>query len=254
MVALGFVGCAHCHTPWIASVLKARPDVKVKAVFDHDRGRAASCASLLGCAVAEGEGQIWRDADIQGVFVCSETDRHRHDVPAAAAAGKHVFVEKPLATNGRDGFEMALALERAGVIFMTGYRTRSEGIFAFLRDEIRGGHFGTVTRIRYVNGHGVMLSRGFSPEHNWITDPAQAGGGAFLDLGTHALDAILWLMDEEVVAATSMTGQRGRTVRRGAHRICRRRDRQPCRLVGGYRAACPLCDKRYRGPRSRERG
>ncbi|HEV8245019.1 MAG TPA: Gfo/Idh/MocA family oxidoreductase [Polyangiaceae bacterium] len=206
MIVLGLVGCAHCHTPWIVSVLKARKDVKVKAVYDHDRLRAEACAWELRSEVVRDASVIWSDPEIRGVFVLSETNRHESDVLAAARAKKHVFVEKPLGLGAKDAFKMTRALEKAGVIFMTGYRTRSEGIFAFLREQIQRGSFGKVTRIRYINCHGGALQGGFRREHSWMTDPKQAGGGAFLDLGTHALDSLLWLMGEPVVAATSATG------------------------------------------------
>jgi len=187
-------------------VLSARPDAKVKAVYDHDRARAEVCARALGAAVVDDPATILKDPDIRGVFVLSETNRHEADVLATSRAKKSVFVEKPLGLGAKDAFKMARSLEKTGVLFMTGYRTRSEGIFNFLREHIRAGSFGKVTRIRYITCHGSGLNGGFAPEHEWMTDPRQAGGGAFLDLGTHALDSLLWLMGEPVVEATAVTG------------------------------------------------
>jgi predicted dehydrogenase len=206
MISLGVVGCAHCHTPWILRVLSARPDAKIRKIYDHDRTRAEGCARALGAAVVDDPGEIWKDPDIRGVFVLSETNRHEMDVLAATRAKKNVFVEKPLGIGAKDAFRMARALEKSGVLFMTGYRTRSEGLFSFLREQIRVGSFGKITRIRYITCHGFGLNGGFAPEHQWMTDPRQAGGGAFLDLGTHALDSLLWLMGEPVVEATAITG------------------------------------------------
>jgi predicted dehydrogenase len=206
MINLGIVGCAHCHTPWILRVLSARTDAKVKTVYDHDRTRAEACAKVLGAAVVDDPTTILKDPTIRGVFVLSETNRHEADVLAASRAKKSIFVEKPLGLGAKDAFKMARALEKSGVLFMTGYRTRSEGIFSFLREQIHAGTFGKVTRIRYITCHGFGLNGGFAPEHEWMTDPRQAGGGAFLDLGTHALDSLLWLMGEPVVEATAVTG------------------------------------------------
>lgn len=208
-IKLGIVGCAHCHTPWIVGVLNARTDAYVKAVYDHDTLRAENSAKVLGCAVVKSAQAIWEDPEITAVFVCSETDRHLQDILAAAKAKKHVFVEKPLGIGADDAYRAANALEDAQVLFSTGYRTRSEGIFIFLRDQIRKGHFGKITRLRYINCHNGALKGGFGPEHRWMTDPKQAGGGAFLDLGTHALDSILWLMNEEAVSATAVVGKTG---------------------------------------------
>ena len=206
MISLGVVGCAHCHTPWILRVLAARPDAKVTVVYDHDRARAETCAQTLGATVVDDPALIWKNPAIRGVFVLSETNRHEMDVLAATRAKKSIFVEKPLGLGAKDAFKMARSLEKSGVLFMTGYRTRSEGLFTFLREQIRAGSFGKVTRIRYITCHSGGLKGGFAPEHEWMTDPRQAGGGAFLDLGTHALDSLLWLMGEPVVEATAVTG------------------------------------------------
>jgi len=206
MISLGVVGCAHCHTPWILRVLAARQDAKVTLVYDHDRGRAETCDQALGATVVDDPALIWKNPAIRGVFVLSETNRHEMDVLAATRAKKSIFVEKPLGLGAKDAFKMARSLEKSGVLFMTGYRTRSEGLFTFLREQIRAGSFGKVTRIRYITCHSGGLKGGFAPEHEWMTDPRQAGGGAFLDLGTHALDSLLWLMGEPVVEATAVTG------------------------------------------------
>jgi predicted dehydrogenase len=206
MIELGVLGCAHCHTPWILRVLSARTDARVKLVYDHDRSRAETCAKALGAQVVDDPALILKDPGIRGVFVLSETNRHQEDVIAVSRAKKSVFVEKPLGLGAKDAFKMARALEKSGVLFMTGYRTRSEGLFNFLREQIRAGSFGKITRIRYITCHGFGLNGGFAPEHEWMTDPRQAGGGAFLDLGTHALDSLLWLMGEPVVEATAMIG------------------------------------------------
>jgi predicted dehydrogenase len=207
MITLAIVGAAHCHTPWIASVLKNRIDAKVKLVYDHDPARARATAKILGSKVASRASAIWSDDEVSGVFILSETNRHEKHVMDAARAKKHVFVEKPLGVGSDEAFRMARALDRAGVIFMTGYRTRSEGVFLFLREQIKQGNFGRVTRIRYVNCHGLALNGGFARDHLWMADPRRAGGGAFLDLGTHAIDSLLWLMDEPVVSATSVTAR-----------------------------------------------
>jgi predicted dehydrogenase len=187
-------------------VLKARTDCLVKTVQDHDKSRAEACAKTLGCAVAADSRAIWDDTEIDGVFILGETNHHRREIAEAVRVKKPVFVEKPLGTGYRDARISADALRKSGLAFMTGYRTRSEGLFLFLRDEIRKGNFGTITRIRYINCHDGELKGGFPDEYGWFYDKAQAGGGAFLDLGTHALDSLLWLTGERVTSATAVTG------------------------------------------------
>src|SRR2546430_609883 len=95
-ITLAFVGLAHIHTPSFVSLVKSRPDVTVKSVWDHDSGRAEKIAAELSALMVFDPKDIWSDPQITAVIVCSETNRHHEIVLAGAAAGKHMFVEKPL--------------------------------------------------------------------------------------------------------------------------------------------------------------
>ena len=208
-VTLALVGGAHIHTPGFIDKLKARPDVTVKTVWDHDAARAERRATALNAAIAPDPEVIWRDPAIQGVIVCSETNRHEQLVLAAAAARKHLFVEKPLGLGAADSFRMAAAIEKAGVIFQTGYFMRGNPAHQFLKAQIAAGTLGTITRYRQTNCHSGSLGGWFDTEWRWMADASQAGCGAFGDLGTHALDIMLWLMgDVDSVTASLNTATR----------------------------------------------
>ena len=203
MTTIALVGCAHIHTPGFVRRLQARRDVKTVAVWDHDPARAEGCAAQLGAPVAAGLDSIWDDSSIEGVIVCSETDRHEALVIAAAAAGKHLFVEKPLGMGAGDAYRMADAIEQAGVLFQTGYFQRGIPAHQRLRELVAKGVFGQITRARFVSCHSGALRDIFTPQWLWMTDLKQAGVGAFGDLGTHALDLMLWMLgDVERVTAT----------------------------------------------------
>ncbi len=190
---LALIGCAHIHTPGFIKRINARADVRVKWVWDHDVDRAAKRAGELGATVADLD-TIWRDDDIRAVVVCSETNRHEPLVLNAVAANKHMFVEKPLGMGAADAYRMADAIERAGLFFQTGYFMRGEPVHQFLREHIATGSFGRITRFRHTNCHSGSLGRWFDTEWLWMTDVAQAGVGAFGDLGTHSLDVLLWML------------------------------------------------------------
>jgi predicted dehydrogenase len=205
-VGAAFVGCAHIHTPNFVKRLQDRRDVRVLAVWDHDRARAQKTADVFGVPVTPLDA-IWSNDDVAAVIVCAETDRHPELVAAAAAAGKHLFVEKPLASTGRDAFAMADAVERAGVRFQTGYFMRGQPINRFVREQIQRGNFGMLTRIRASNCHSGALKGWFDAEWRWMADPGTAGFGGFGDLGTHALDLLVWMLgDVERVTASMHMG------------------------------------------------
>ncbi len=190
---IAFLGCAHIHTPDFVRRLRSRSDLNVKTVWDHDTERAVRYAKDLGAFVADSIDTVLQDDEIKAVIICSETNRHEELVLASVQQRKHLFVEKPLGIRADDAHRMADAIEGAKVLFQTGYFLRSRPAYRFLRDEIRKKHFGTITRIRSSKCHGGALEGWFEGDWCWMTDPSQGGFAAFGDLGTHALDLMLWL-------------------------------------------------------------
>ncbi len=204
MTTVALVGAAHIHTPGFVKRLQARDDVTVKYIWDHQPERAAKYTEALSAQVAPDVAEVWADPAIDGVIICSETNRHEPLVLAAAESGKHLFAEKPLGMGAVDAYRMADAIERAGVLFQTGYFMRGNPIHLFLREQLANGAFGTVTRFRHTNCHSGSLGGWFDTDWRWMTDPAQAGVGAFGDLGTHSLDIMLWLMGHVTDATATL--------------------------------------------------
>jgi predicted dehydrogenase len=201
-MTVAFVGVAHIHTPSYLKLIKQRPDVQIKYIWDHDAERAARRAKEVNAQVAPEAKTIWSDPEVTAVIILSETDRHHELVLAAAKAGKHMFVEKPLGINARESREMAEAIEKAGVQFTTGYFMRTDAKNLFLKSQIDAGNFGTITRVFASNCHNGSLGGWFDTEWRWMADPNIAGVGAFGDLGTHQLDILMWLLgDIDSVAA-----------------------------------------------------
>lgn len=203
------VGCAHIHTPGFVNLLKGRPDVTVKYVWDHQVVRAETRAKELGAQVTDKLDVIWGDPHVEAVVICSETDRHPALVRAAARAGKHLFVEKPLGITAAESIAMAKAIDAAKVHFTTGYFMRTDPKHLFLKQQVQNGAFGTITRASAWNCHSGSLGGWFDEKPNdpanswrWMADISQAGVGGFGDLGTHSLDILMWILgDIESVSA-----------------------------------------------------
>jgi len=211
-ITVALVGVAHIHTPGLGDIIKRRTDVRVKWVWDYDAGRAQKYAAQLGGQVAGELSQVWSDPEVAGVIIYSETNRHQELVLAAAKAGKHMFVEKPLGITARESREMAEAIQKANLLFTTGYFQRTDPKHLFLKQEVAKGNFGKISRVRGSNCHGGSLGGWFDQEYRWMADPKIAGVGAFGDLGTHKLDILMWIFGD-VEAATadvrSVTGRYG---------------------------------------------
>lgn len=213
MQTTAFLGAAHIHTPDFVNRIKARTDIAVKYVYDHNAKRAAANADNLGAAVA-GIDTILADPEVTSAIICSETRHHPELVTKAAAAGKHLFVEKPLGITGESASAMAQAIKNAGVVFQTGFFSRGAAHNQFIRQEVLAGHLGRVTRMRYTQCHQGSLGGWFDTQWRWIADATEAGGGAYADLGAHALDIILWVLGPvsglAVKFSASIAGATGR--------------------------------------------
>lgn len=204
MIKVAFVGCAHIHTPNFVERINQRDDVQTKYVWDHDGARAQINAEKLGATAVSDPNTIWHDGEVTAVIICSETNRHLSLVKAACAAGKHLFVEKPLGMGASDSRTMAELIAQADVLFQTGYFMRGFPDMQFAKAAIKAGHFGKITRIRLSNCHSGALGDWFTPEWLWMTDPLLAGVGAFGDMGTHVLDILLWWLGRLPTSGTAV--------------------------------------------------
>ena len=201
MPTVALLGCAHIHTPGFVHTLKQRqPEIKVRYVWDPNAARAARWAPDLAAAIVRHPGRALQDPQVQAVIICSETNRHKKLVIAAARAKKHIFAEKPLGLGARDSYAMAQAVTEAGVLFQTGYAKRGQPAFLAVKEQFEVGNLGRVTRVRGSMCHGGVLDGWFdakpgnpAEEWCWMADPRRAGCGAFGDLGTHMLDILMWL-------------------------------------------------------------
>ena len=205
-VTLALLGAAHLHTPMFLSMLKTREDVKVAYVWDHAAVRAEKHASDCGAKAAKTAAEVLGDPGVAGVVILSETSLHAELATAAAQAKKHVFIEKPLGAGAKDAAEIAAALEQAGVLFTSGYHLRTIPKHIFIRENIEQGHLGKVVRVHCSFCNDCVLQGEFDQEFKWTVDPKWGALGSFADIGTHALDLLMWLMgDVEAVTADIRT-------------------------------------------------
>jgi predicted dehydrogenase len=160
------------------------------AVMDIDAGRAWSVAERHGVPAYDTSVEaLLARQEVEAVYIATPNHLHKEQVLAAAAAGKHVFVEKPLALSVADAEEMVDACERAGVKLMVGYLMRFHAYHRHLKAMIEAGDLGQVVFGR------AQLTCWYPPmEGAWRQNLALGGGGAFIDMGTHCLDLLEMLI------------------------------------------------------------
>ncbi|MEM4373466.1 MAG: Gfo/Idh/MocA family oxidoreductase, partial [Nitrososphaerota archaeon] len=142
VVGLGWFGEKHLH------VLSQLPNVSVKAVCSRTRQRAEELARAYGVPrVYTDWEKIAADPELDAVSVVTHVTDHHKPVVAAAEHGKHVLVEKPIASTLREADEMISAAKRGGVHFMVGHILRFENRYVLAKMAIKEGRIGRVLSI-----------------------------------------------------------------------------------------------------------
>jgi len=194
-ITLAMVGGAHIHAPDFANRMSRTDNVHTKYVWDPNPDTARARQEVTGGEIAESPEIIYSDPGVDGVIITSQTKLHTDLVLPAVNAGKHVFIEKPVGMNGAEAEEIATAINNAGVIFQTGYFMRSSGVNQKVRSLVQNGDLGDITRLRLSNVHSGVIGGWFDTDWRWMTEPEEAGVGAFGDLGSHVFDLLLWFME-----------------------------------------------------------
>jgi predicted dehydrogenase len=134
--------------------------------------------------------KLINDPLVVGVYVATPPGSHLEYALRVAAAGKPCYVEKPMARSFIECQRMLEAFDRAGLPLFVAYYRRMLPRFLEARKLIDSGRLGRVTGCRY------QLTKAFSPEPKplWRLDPQQSGGGLFLDIGSHVLDLLDYLL------------------------------------------------------------
>jgi predicted dehydrogenase len=231
MVGYQFMGRAHSNA-WrqVARFFDTPFDPVMQVICGRDAEKVGQAARTLGWQeAATSWEEVVRRPDIDVVDICTPGDLHRPIAIAAAAAGKAILCEKPLARNLAEAEEMLAAVRRAGVIHMLCHNYRRIPAVALARQLIAGegddpggqnggpngdnvgGKIGKIFHFRGVYLH----DRGVDPKapRTWRHDKARAGSGALGDLGSHMIDLARFLVGEIAeVSGTLQTFIRERPV------------------------------------------
>jgi myo-inositol 2-dehydrogenase/D-chiro-inositol 1-dehydrogenase len=190
---VGVIGCGTIAY-WAHLRLLARMDgVELVAAADPDPRARDAAARLVKRPVFERAEDIFARNDIDAVVICAPTHLHHELALAACAAHKHFFLEKPLATDLQQGRQVLAAAAKAGVITMMGFNRRFHPVIEQARAIIAQGRVGRVHAVQIVSCE--PPAAGGMPE--WRKHRA-SGGGVLLELASHHIDLLRWLLDDEV--------------------------------------------------------
>ncbi len=194
MGIVGLGGMGHLHA---ASVRDLGAEVVAGAdVSPQQRDRFAG---EFGVTTYDDHEDLVVDEAVDAVIVTTPNRFHEPIAVAALEAGCHVLVEKPLAHTLESAQRIADAAAAADGICMVGFHNRHAAGTAMFTQQHEGGRFGDLTHVEA----NYIRRRGVPGPGSWFTNPELAGGGALIDIGVHALDLALYVLDFPEVVEVS---------------------------------------------------
>ncbi|MDO4293587.1 MAG: Gfo/Idh/MocA family oxidoreductase [Eubacteriales bacterium] len=189
---VGVVGCGGIANSKHLPSMKRSGKFEIVAFCDIIEERAQKAKKEYGTEDA----RVYTDyndlikEDIEAVYVLTPNSAHAPISIAAMEAGKHVMCEKPMAKTYAEAKAMVETAERTGMLLNIGYQNRYRADSLYLKKACENGDLG---EIYYAKAH--ALRRRAVPTWGVFLDEEKQGGGPLIDIGTHALDLTLWMMD-----------------------------------------------------------
>jgi predicted dehydrogenase len=193
LIKVGIIGCGGIANGKHMPALKKVEDCKMVAFCDIVIEKAEKAAKEYGTPDAKVYAdykELLADPEIDVVHVCTPNRSHSFITVDALEAGKHVMCEKPMAINSAEAKKMLDAAKRTGKKLSIGYQSRFRDDSQYMKAEAEAGTFG---EIYYAKA--TALRRRAVPTWGVFLNEYEQGGGPLIDIGTHALDLTLWMMN-----------------------------------------------------------
>ncbi len=175
----------------LADAIGRSGKLKIVACYSRSEPKRQAFAGKYGCRASPSYEAILADTDVEAVINTTPNDAHLETTRAAAAAGKHVFLDKPIANTVSEGRAITECCRPAGVVLALGYQRRRESQFRWIKRQIDDGVFG-----KLVNAE-ANISRdrlGKIDLSSWRYQAAGMPGGVMLQIGIHYTDVLEYLM------------------------------------------------------------
>ena len=196
MPNIAVLSTAHIHTKgFLDNLAKGADGRKAYAIWDDVPDRGRRYAEQYGATFVPRLGKLLRDKAVDGFLVCAENTRHWPLLRKALPVGKPVMCEKPLCTTVREARKVAALLRKHPTKLFCGYYLPFSPPMLAARELLGQNAMGIVTRVRFRNAHHAAYGRWFdNPDLQWFFNPALSGGGAMMDMGTHAVHLLRTLL------------------------------------------------------------
>lgn len=192
---------------WWSDVLAAAatkvPDIEIVKCFSRSEDKRNAFAGKFNCQAVASYDDILSDDSIAGIINTTPNPVHLETTRKAAEAGKHVFLDKPIANTIADAKEITRIAEDCGIILSVGYQRRRESHFKWIRDRIAEGAFGKMVQAE------ANISRdreGQFDLNSWRYTAEGMPGGVMLQIGVHYVDVLETILGP-VVTVSGMASQ-----------------------------------------------
>lgn len=196
VLSWGIIGCGDVAEKKGGPALYGVAGSELIAVMRRNVAKAEDFARRHGARRWYGSAEeLLADPEVNAVYVATPVDTHHRYTLLAAAAGKHVLCEKPMAMNVAQAREMIAACDARGVKLAIAYYRRTYPVVQRMRRLLAAGAIGQPMLAR------INLTSYYNPPdpgapQQWRADPAVAGGGVMLDVGSHRLDVLVYLLGD----------------------------------------------------------
>jgi predicted dehydrogenase len=175
----------------LADAIKRSDKLAIVACFSRSEQKRAAFAAKYGCRAMPSYEAVLADREVEAIVNTTPNDVHLETTRQAAQAGKHVFLDKPIANTVSDGRKITECCRQAGVVLALGYQRRRESHFRWIKRQIDAGVFG-----KLVNAE-ANISRdrlGQFDLSSWRYTAAGMPGGVMLQIGVHYADVLDYLL------------------------------------------------------------
>src|SRR5882762_8784850 len=175
----------------LADAMQRSKKLKIVACYTRSEDKRRAFAAKYGCSAAPNYQVILQDGSIEAIINTTPNSAHLETTMAAALAGKHIFLDKPIANTVSEGRVITEFCKKKEVILALGYQRRRESHFRWIRSQIDAGAFG-----KLVNAE-ANISRdrlGQIDLKSWRYTAAGMPGGVMLQIGIHYADVLEYLL------------------------------------------------------------
>jgi len=187
----------------LADAIGRAGGIEVAACYTRSPEKRAAFAQKYSCAAADSYESLLADPDIDAIINTTPNNIHLETTRQAAAAGKHVFLDKPIANSVGEGMELAKICRDAKVKLSIGFQRRREVQFRWVQEKIKNGDFGMLVQAE------ANISRdrlGQFEEGHWRYSSEGMPGGVMLQIGPHYVD-VLEMLIGPVIEVSGMLSQ-----------------------------------------------